>query len=112
MGVSEWWSSVITRACEQQKSEALVAWEDMREIKAQLAEALAEAQEQARLLGMSAERELALQAQLAEERAENERLKHAAAVVTNHLQWYVEEDGVVQIDPEPLRKLATLASEE
>jgi hypothetical protein len=39
MGVSEWWSSVITRAHEQQKSEAFVAWEDMQQVKAQLAEA-------------------------------------------------------------------------
>jgi len=39
MGVSEWWCSVVTRAHGQQKSEALVAWEDMQEVKAQLAEA-------------------------------------------------------------------------
>lgn len=37
--------------------------------------------------------------------AENERIRHAAKAVTHHLQWYVEEDGVVQIDPDPLRKL-------
>jgi len=50
-----------------------------------------------------------LETQLAEARQQLERLKHAASAVTHHLQWYVEDDGVVEIDPEPLRELEALA---
>jgi len=53
-----------------------------------------------------------LEQQLAEEREAHERLRTAAMAVTHHLQWYIEEDGVVEIDPEPLRKLAALAGGE
>lgn len=47
----------------------------------------------------------AIEAQLHGVRAENERIRRAAEAVTHYLQWYVEEERIVEVDPEPLQKL-------
>jgi hypothetical protein len=44
-------------------------------------------------------------ARVAELEAENQRLREAALAVTYHLQWFCEEDGVLELDPEVVRRL-------
>ncbi len=84
----------------------VVASEDFMRVEQQLEAARSEAEENARIIGMSAERELALRAKLEAERAESARLVEA-------LEW-IKSDAykVVPLHWDAIAKLQqTLASE-